>query len=256
MTFARPFLGLSGLGLLGILSLVPALGTTIEQVRHLPNAPPLSDAALIAILLVQPTVLLLAAVAVGVALAERAGLVSLALRRFRGNAAPGATGGWLSALLLAILAGTAVAAADLILRGLSPASFANIPRLDDVTLAGRVMALLYGGIAEELMLRFGLMTLLVWLGTRLLRGRRPLWLVWAAIALASLAFAAGHLPALMSVGRPDGILIVRTLALNGVLGLVYGWLYAARSLEHAMLAHMATHAVFWIAIPLLVALGL
>lgn len=255
MKFTRPFLVLSGLGLLGCLSLIPTLGAAIAQIRHLPDAPPLSDAALTALLLVQPAVLVLITVAAGVALAERAGLVSILLRRCRGKA-PGAMGGWFSALLMAVLAGTAAAAADLILRSLSPGSFANIPRLDDVSLAGRMAALLYGGITEELMIRFGLMTVLAWLGTRILRGRRPPWVVWSAIALASLAFAAGHLPALMSLGRPDEVLVLRTLGLNGALGLLYGWLYAWRSLEHAMLAHMATHAVFWTATPLLAAFGL
>lgn len=256
MRFLRPFLGLSALGLLGVLSLVPSLGTAIEQVRHLPEALPVSDAVLAAILLVQPTILLLAAVAIGVALAERVGLVSILLRRCRGKAAPEAAGGWLLALLLAVVAGTIAAAADLVLRGLSPGSFANIPHLDDAPLAGRAMALLYGGVTEELMIRFGLMTLLVWLGTLALRGRRPRWLVRAAILLTALAFAAGHLPALMSLGHPDEVLVLRTLALNTGLGLVYGWLYASRSLEHAMLAHMATHAVFWTATPFLAALGL
>ncbi|MFC4175512.1 type II CAAX prenyl endopeptidase Rce1 family protein [Microvirga sp. GCM10011540] len=257
MAFARPFLVLSGLGLLGILSLVPTLGPTIAQIQHLPEAPPLSEAALAAILLVQPTLLLLAAVAVGVGLSERAGLVSLVQRRCRGQAVPEtAAGGWLTALLLGALAGTVAAAVDLVLRQLHLASFAGIPRLDDAPVAGKIMALLYGGITEELMTRFGLMTLFLWIGTRLLRGKRPLWLVWAAIALASLLFAAGHLPALAGTTRPDTVLILRTLGLNGLLGLVYGWLYASRSLEHAMLAHMATHVIFWIATPFLVLLGL
>jgi hypothetical protein len=52
------------------------------------------------------------------------------------------------------------------------------------------------------------------------------------------------------------VLIVRTLALNGALGLLFGWLYARRNLEHAMLAHAASHVVFWTVTPLLVALGI
>ncbi|AWM85549.1 CPBP family intramembrane glutamic endopeptidase [Microvirga sp. 17 mud 1-3] len=256
MTILRPFLAMGGLGLVGVLSLVPGLDAAVEQIRHLPDAPPVSDAALTAILLIQPTVLVLVAIAIGVLLAERAGLVSILLRRSRGKAAPEAAGGWLNALILAGIAGTVAALADLTLRRLSPGSFTHIPRLDDVPLSGRITALLYGGVTEELMIRFGLMTLLLWLGMRVLRGRRPRGLVWIAIALAALPFAAGHLPALMSLGPPDEVLILRTLALNGLLGLVYGWLYASRSLEHAMLAHMATHAIFWTATPLLSALGL
>jgi len=256
MTFLRPLLVFGGLGLLGILSLIPSLGPAIEHIQHLPGTPPLSDRALAAILLLQPSLLLFAAVAVGIALAERTGLVSLLLRRSRGQALRADGGGWGQALFLAALAAAVAAAADLVLRRLSPASFTGIPRLDDVTLPGRVMALLYGGVAEELMIRFGLMTLLLWLGMKLLRGRRPPWLVWLAIVLASLAFAAGHLPALVGMTQPDTVLILRIVALNGALGLLYGWLYASRTLEHAMLAHMATHVVFWTATPLFAALGL
>ena len=249
------FLVLSGLGLVGVLALVPVLGPALDQVRRLPDAPALPDSALIALLLLQPSLLLLASVGVGVALAERAGLTSLVLRRCLGKAPSGDSGGWLTALALAALAGGAAAAADLVLRGLFPASFAGIPRLDEVTPGQRATALLYGGVTEELIMRFGLMTLLVWLGARWF-GRRPPWLVWAAISIAGLAFAAGHLPALAGTGRPDAVLVLRTLGLNAALGLLYGWLYAARSLEHAMLAHAATHVMFWVATPFLVTLGI
>ncbi|MBF9233188.1 CPBP family intramembrane glutamic endopeptidase [Microvirga alba] len=252
MTFARPFFTLSGLGLLGVLAMIPVLERAVAQLRQLPNGPQMPDAALTAILLVQPTLFLLVAVALGVALAEKAGLTSLLLRRLRGRAISGA-GAWAATLLVAIAAATAVAAADLILRHLFPASLAGLPRLDDATLS--VVGLLYGGITEELMMRFGLMTLLLWLGIRLAGNRNP-FIVWLAILLSALAFAAGHLPALTGMGPPDTVLIVRTLGLNAALGLIYGWLYAYRSLEHAMLAHAASHVVFWAVTPLLVALGL
>lgn len=251
--FLAPFLALSGLGLLGILSLVPSLGPALAGLRAMPDAPALPDTAFIALMLVQPTILLFAAIAVGVALAEKAGLVSLILRLARGEGIP-AIGGWGKTFGFAVLGGAAVVCADLILRKASPASFANIPRLDEIALAGRTTALLYGGIAEELIMRFGAMTLLVWLIFRLTGKRRAA--VWAGIAGAALLFAAGHIPALLGLTQPDGLLVLRTLGLNAALGLLYGWLYASRSLEHAMLAHGATHVVFWVATPVLVALGL
>jgi membrane protease YdiL (CAAX protease family) len=73
--------------------------------------------------------------------------------------------------------------------------------------------------------------------------------VRAAILVAALVFGLAHLPAVLAAAHPDGVIIVRTIGLNGVLGLAYGWLYAARNLEHAMLAHAATHGVFWLATP-------
>ncbi|KFG68014.1 CPBP family glutamic-type intramembrane protease [Microvirga sp. BSC39] len=254
--FLKPFLVMSGLGLLGVLALIPLMEASIEQASRLPGAPALSRAALALLLLGQPAVILLFTVALGVALTEKAGLTSLILRHLRGDPLGPAAKGWGSTLALAILFASSVALADLILRGAFPAAFERVPRLDEVTLAGRLLGLLYGGITEELMMRFGLMTLLLWLGLRLTGGRGRSMLTWTAVLLTALIFAAGHLGAAAPMMQADDhILLVRTLALNGILGLLFGGLYACRSLEHAMLAHMASHVVFWIATPLLVALG-
>lgn len=260
MTFTtrvlKPFLALYGLGLLGVLSLVPLMEATIEQASRLPGAPALSRTEFALLLLGQPALLLFAAVALGVALAEKGGLTCLILRRLRGQASGPATGGWRSTLLLAFAVASMVAAADLVLRRIFPEAFLVVPRLDEVTLEGRFLGLLYGGITEELMLRFGLMTLLVWAGLRLTRGRARPVVVWIAIAIAAIGFAAGHLGAVAGMGQMDNqVLIARTLGLNTVAGLLFGWLYASRSLEHAMLAHAASHATFWIATPLLAWLG-
>ena len=255
--FLKPFLVMSGLGMLGILCLVPTMRNAAELVRGLPDAADLPASALVALLLVQPTILLLAGVAAGVALAEKAGLTSLILRGVRGEASPTAAGAWGSTLVLAVLVASATAAADLVFRKTFPAAFAGLPRLDDVTWHGRLLGLLYGGVTEELMMRFGLMTLLLWAGLLLTGGRGRSLLVWLSIVLSALAFAAAHLGVLAGAAPADhAVIIARTLSLNGILGLLFGWLYARRSLEHAMLAHAASHAIFWTATPFLVALGL
>jgi hypothetical protein len=61
--FLSPFLALSALGLLGVASLVPTLGPLVTRIRSLPEAPPIPDAALVLLLLVQPALLVLATVA-------------------------------------------------------------------------------------------------------------------------------------------------------------------------------------------------
>ena len=58
----------------------------------------------------------------------------------------------------------------------------------------------------------------------------------------------------MRFTRP--FLALSGLGLTGVPGPVDGFLYASRGLEHAMLAQLATHAVFWAATPVPSALGL
>ncbi|WP_418284866.1 CPBP family intramembrane glutamic endopeptidase [Halorubrum sp. DTA46] len=103
---------------------------------------------------------------------------------------------------------------------------------------------LYGGITEELMLRFGLMSVLVFVGWRI-TGRRadgpqPA-VVWAAIVVAAVLFGLGHLPALAQSVALTPALIVRTVLLNAVAGILFGWLYWQRSLEAAMMAHASFH---------------
>ena len=103
---------------------------------------------------------------------------------------------------------------------------------------------LYGGITEELMLRFGLMSLLVFVGWRATGGRadglRPA-VVWAAIVVSAVLFGVGHLPALAQAVTLTPALVVRTVLLNAVAGVLFGWLYWRRSLEAAMIAHASFH---------------
>jgi hypothetical protein len=247
----RPFLLLGALGLAGVAALVPTLSPLVERIRGLPEAPPTSDAALLLLLLAQPALLTLGGVALGIAFAERAGFVSWILQRSRGEAVAFQARRLPSTLALAALVATAVAGLDLVLRVRSPASYGALPRLDDIPAAARPAALLYGGVTEELVMRFGLMSALAVLGIRLV-GRRAA--VWVAILVAALVFGAAHLPAVLMAAPPDGVILARTIGLNAVLGVLYGWLFATRNLEHAMLAHAATHGVFWTATPLLAGL--
>jgi hypothetical protein len=106
---------------------------------------------------------------------------------------------------------------------------------------------LYGGITEELMLRFGLMALLAFAGYRLFdrdAATPSARVVWAAIVVSALLFGAGHLPALSaSLGELAPLLVVRTVLLNAVAGVVFGWLYWRKSLEAAMVAHVSFHVL-------------
>ena len=103
---------------------------------------------------------------------------------------------------------------------------------------------LYGGVTEELMLRFGLMSVLVFVGWRITgrraAGPRPV-VVWTAIVVAAVLFGIGHLPALAQSVDLTPELVARTVLLNAVAGVLFGWLYWRRSLEAAILAHASFH---------------
>ncbi|MGQ0590887.1 MAG: CPBP family glutamic-type intramembrane protease [Sphingosinicella sp.] len=107
-----------------------------------------------------------------------------------------------------------------------------------------VTKLLYGGIVEELLLRWGLMSLFVWAAWRLGGAKDVVqpWTVWAGLIASSLLFAAGHLPVLHALlPDPPGWFVGLVLGANFISGLLFGWLFWRRGLEAAMLAHALAH---------------
>ncbi|MZQ97349.1 MAG: CPBP family intramembrane metalloprotease [Acidaminobacter sp.] len=118
-----------------------------------------------------------------------------------------------------------------------------------------VAAVLYGGVVEEVLLRLGLMTLILWL---LAKGSRrkheengigsngqviSVSHAWIAIAISSLLFALGHLPATAQMMGLSVPIVIRALLLNGIAGLGFGWLYWKKGLLYAMLGHMMAHII-------------
>jgi membrane protease YdiL (CAAX protease family) len=103
---------------------------------------------------------------------------------------------------------------------------------------------LYGGITEELLLRYGLMSTLAFTGW-VLTGRRldgpGSGVMWVAIVISAVLFGIGHLPALAQSVDLTPALVARTVLLNAIAGVLFGWLYWQRSLEAAMVAHAAFH---------------
>ncbi len=112
-----------------------------------------------------------------------------------------------------------------------------------------LLASLYGSVAEEVQLRVFLMGGLAWGLGKLGRGRD--WPVWVALVLAALLFGVGHLPAAFELWGPTPEVVVRTMLLNGLLGLPFGWLYWKRGLAHAAAAHLGADLALHVVLPLL-----
>ncbi len=110
----------------------------------------------------------------------------------------------------------------------------------NIALWKRFLASFYGGITEELLLRLFLMTLIAWIlwkiGLRV-REQPSQWVFWAAIVLSALLFGVAHLPAAAAIWPLTPIVITRTLVLNSLLGIAFGFLYWQWGLEYAMLSH-------------------
>lgn len=110
------------------------------------------------------------------------------------------------------------------------------------------------GITEEVLFRLFGLSLLAWLGGLLFHdaeGRPKLAVLWSANFLIALAFGAAHLQTAASIGWPMNTLVVtRTIVLNSLGGLVFGWLFWTLGLESAMLAHFLTDVIIYTLIPL------
>lgn len=114
-----------------------------------------------------------------------------------------------------------------------------------------LLASFYGGIAEEVQLRLFLMTLLLWIVARIGKRTPRDGTYWGAIIAAALLFGTGHLPAAVQIWGPDALVIARTVLLNAVAGVAFGWLYWKRGLEMAVLAHFGADIVLHVLAPLL-----
>ncbi len=118
------------------------------------------------------------------------------------------------------------------------------------------LASIGAGVREEIWLRLGLLTFLVWLATKLqkkstaLEPRVGAKTFWIANVLAALCFAAIHLPqAQMLLGLTPGLIVFVFMG-NGVPGIAFGWLYWQRGLVAAMVAHFGLDLVLKVAVPL------
>ena len=115
------------------------------------------------------------------------------------------------------------------------------------------LASFYGGIAEEVLMRLFVMTLFVWLLSKLKKtqdGLPTAWSVWLAIILASVLFGVGHLPLTSALTEITAAVVARAIVLNGIGGVIFGWLYWKRGLVSAMIAHFTADIVLHILTPL------
>jgi hypothetical protein len=128
------------------------------------------------------------------------------------------------------------------------------PRLDEQTvrtmeslrmnlgLSGR---LLYGGIVEEILTRWGLQSVLVWLTGTITGGITPGTII-VSIIITGILFGLGHLPSYLGAGcRRTPLFVAFEIILNLWASLIFGWLFWHYGLVSAMIAHMLFHVVWY-----------
>jgi len=232
-----------GAGMLGVVALILLHGRQLLEGQDLPV--PLSVALLIS--LVQSAVFLGLAVWAGTALAPRVGLGAPTfaaivaagdpIAALRQQVVPGLVGGLLGA---GILLGAQV---------FVPGPLAAVPESASPPLIAR---LLYGGVTEEVLIRWGLMTVFLWLGWRFVQrdeaAPRQVF-VWVAIVLSAVLFGAGHLPAASAlVGTLTLSVVTYILLVNAAFGVVAGYLFFRYGLEAAIIAHALAHLFAYLAL--------
>jgi hypothetical protein len=216
---------------------------------------PLSYSLLKLLSIIQPTVIVSLAVLVGVGLAPKVGLSApLAesaaggrqlIPALRPQVVPGVVGGFLG--------GVAIVISWLVLKPFLPPEF--VTRAEELNKHMPFLTrLLYGGITEELLLRWGVMTLLVWIAWRLLqKGKdepRAICFV-SAIVLSAIVFGLGHLPLVSALGvHFTAAIVLYIVVANSAFGFIAGYLYWKKGLESAIVAHMFAHVVIVTAIHL------
>lgn len=225
------------LGTIAVLSLLlqPVPAELLSQAPELASLPPLAQRA---VLLANPWILVLVGAVVGAALAHRVGLCSV----LAGTApAAGWSGATAQAAGLGFALGLVLAAADTAVAPLLGTAWRDLVAAAPAGADATLMGVLYGGVAEEVMLRWGAMSLVAWGLETLLRSQAPAVSMRWAVLLSAILFAAGHLPAVAAQLDLTPAIVARTLVLNGAAGLLYGWLFWRRHLEAAMVAHACTH---------------
>lgn len=196
--------------------------------------------------LIQSGVLVALAVVLGISLAPQLGLRAPAFEALASGKSPfkilhhqlrsGLSGGIIVGILMAIMT------------YMTPPSLAIIGELK-VNFSLKFLAeIFYGGITEEILTRWGVMTFILWALWKLapFKQKKPPHpiLVWIAIIASALLFGMGHIPAAQAiVGDLTHEIITYIIAGNMFAGLIFGYLYQRFGLESAIIAHMMAHLI-------------
>lgn len=231
-------LTLFGIGLLGVLSML----TVTIPLDNLPKelVDKFSPDTIKLLTLINPTILLLIAVIIGTVLSEKVKLTVPIITAFlKSEKSQTPFSEQLKyGVMLGLLTGILTIAIASIFNAYLPQEFIEITKKMEITPIARFA---YGGLTEELMMRFGFMTFVVWIVHKISKELTSLT-YWMGIILATILFAIGHFPvAYNAVGNPSILLLSYILIGNSTVGIFFGWLYWKKGLEAAFVGHIFAH---------------
>lgn len=242
---------LLGASIFGVIAVIPyALTFQADSLKELPM--PLH--ILLPIQILQNVVVYAVFIFIGLYLAKKVGLgVPILESWLEGKEAKSYLKSILGiSIVLGVLAGVLIIGVDFLLSAfIEPITITQItPPLWQGFLAS-----FHGAIGEEVSMRLFLMTLLVWIFYKIKRteeGKPTNFGIWLAIIITAILFGVGHLPFTATLTPITALVVVRAIVLNGVAGIIFGWLYWKKGLESAMIAHFSTGIVLHVVLPLFV----
>jgi len=230
MSAFQSFLILAAASILVTVIAIPRQASALRAVG-LPLPAPVS------MIIVQSLILSIAAAGIGAAFAGRTGLEIIDIAQgFISMLAAGAIAGILSiAGIMLIYYG--------IFRPRIPAE--EVIQGERLRLEmGILVRVLYGGIVEEVQFRWGLISLIAWVGILIAPGSREI-ILWLAVFLSALVFALYHLAGLRQLGVEPSKATIWSTLLNNIWGsLLFGVAFLLYGLLAAMIAHALAH-LFW-----------
>jgi membrane protease YdiL (CAAX protease family) len=126
-------------------------------------------------------------------------------------------------------------------------SLNRIRSLGEYSWPFRVGIVAYSSIAEELIYRLGVVTLVAVVAKLALRRRGPVAkpvAEWSGILVGAFLFGLSHVGNMPNAAHP----VLRAVTLNGFSGVILGWWYWRRGLEAAISAHLAADALIYLGV--------
>ena len=238
-----------------IISVILVLPYSIEGISSLLEDVEMPMAIVLTISVIQSAIMLAIALFLGLFLSKKTGIGAPVLENYISGIGEikNKKSFFLLAIISGIIIGLILIAGDYIFYK-TGTSITFFNAVQPVWWKG-LMASFYGGIVEEILMRLFLMNLFVWIFSMIIkkggiRQNRPL--IWLSIILAAIIFGAGHLPATSAIAPLTPIVVLRALLLNGIGGIVFGWLFWKRGLLSAMVSHFSADIILHVLFPIII----
>lgn len=125
------------------------------------------------------------------------------------------------------------------------------PQFSVPTIAQATSSLFYSGLVQEMLLRFGVMTAIIYVlstqGKRITEMHYYIGIVFTAVL-----YAFSQYNGIFDFVDISFLLILRILLLSGLAGILYGWIYKTFHFEAAVLSHVLANTIIILANVLIV----